>query len=254
MRPVLPVLLLSLTLATTAWAQDSAPVATSPAEAVSAASDTDADPIGDILGTLPPDQTTDDDSDTRATAAEPVTKALVPAPVTPTIQGAPFAAPPAMVIAPTPIAPPRPAPRRPSIDRPVMIGEVGVTPDSPPTTADLVYENRIRSSVSNAQGLQGPLDGGWTVRGPGGAPLYSLQLVDRGGYGALEGAWRALGSAAGKLGLIDSLDRQPSTLTVRITRSYGKPTTVITLAPTANGWVGEMTDEAGSRNVTMQRN
>lgn len=227
-------------------------MATTPAPA-EAPSDTGGDPIGDILGALPPDQTTDEDSDTRATATAPVSASSLPVPAA-TVQGAPFAPAPAMTIAPRPIAPPPPAPRRPALDRPVMIGEVGVSPDGPPTTADLMYEGRIRSSVSNAQGLQGPLDGGWTVRTTAGAPLYSLQLVDRGGYGQLEGAWRSLGGPAGKVGLIDSLDRQPSVLTVRITRASGKPTTVITLTPTANGWVGEITDETGSHTVTMQRN
>jgi len=260
LRAVLPALLLSLTLAATAGAQEAAPVTTSPAEAPASApagepaSDTGGDPIGDILGALPPDQTTDEDTDTQTTATAPVVAPPVSASTAPTVQGAPFVTPPAMAIAPTPIAPPRPAPRRPALDRPVMIGEVGVSPDGPPTTADLMYESRIRSSFSNAQGLQGPLDGGWTIKTRDGAPLYSLQLVDRGGYGPLEGAWRSLGGSVSKVGLIDSLDRQPSVLTVRITRAWGKPTTVISLTPTASGWVGEITDETGSRAVTMLRN
>lgn len=256
MRALLPPLFFSLTLAAAAGAQAASPVtpaATPPLETpATAPSDTGGDPIGDILGALPPDQTTDEDADTRATAATPAAAAPAAIPPASTVAGAPFATPPAMTIAPTPIPPPSAAPRRPALDRPVMIGEAGVTPDGPPTTSDLIYESRIRASASSAQGLQGSLDGGWTVRGPDGAPLMALQLVDRGGYGPLEGAWRSL--PAGKVGLIDTLDRQPSVLTVRISRGYGKPQTVLSLTPTGAGWVGQITDETGSRAVTMVRN
>ena len=45
-----------------------------------------------------------------------------------------------------------------------MIDETGKSPDGPPTVIDLTYESRIRGSAAASQGLQGPLDGGWTVR------------------------------------------------------------------------------------------
>ena len=51
-----------------------------------------------------------------------------------------------------------------TLDRPVMIDETDRSPDGPPTPLDLGYEARIRGSASSAQGLLGPLDGGWTVQ------------------------------------------------------------------------------------------
>lgn len=254
-RSGLALLLLALSLAATAaGAQTPVP------------SDTGGDPIGDILGTLPPDQSTDE--------AEPE----APSSAAAAIQSAPFvpgAQPAVPILTPTPVTPPPSAPQgyvratpydpagggsirpstpaRPKLDRPVMIDEAGVSPDGPPTQLDLGYEARIRGSAASAQGLQGPLDGGWTVRGPDGAAIYGFQLVDRGGYGPLEGAWRAMGGS-GRVGLIDSLDRTGSVLTIRVTRVYGK-TAVLTLSAGSDGsWVGDMSDETGTKPITMRRN
>lgn len=200
------------------------------------------DPIGDaIAAALPPDQTTDQEPDAEPSVAPPV-----PPPPAPAVQ-----------LQPPPYRPlTAPTSRAPLLDRPVMIDETGKSPDGPPTPLDLGYESRIRASVAAAQGLQGPLDGGWTVRSTYGVAVMTLQLVDRGnGYGQLEGAWRSLDGAVSKVGLIDSLDRQPMTLTIRITKSPGKPTVVLTLTPAADGgWSGEITDEYGVHPVTMKRN
>jgi hypothetical protein len=224
----------------------SAPVTTSPDVPPAAF-----DPIGDaIAASLPPDQSTDgaegEPDDADPPAAPPPGYYLAP---TTALTAAP---PPAMTILPPPAAP---APGRPSLDRPVMVGETGVSPDGPPTLLDLSYEARIRGSAQAAQGLQGPLDGGWTVRTLAGAPLLSLQLVDRGqGYGGLEGAWRELGAPVARVGLIDSLDRQPVILTIRITPA-GKATRILTLIPAADGtWSGDLADDTGIRPVTMRRN
>lgn len=256
MKPAGAALLLALSLAATAaGAQEPAP------------SDTGGDPIADLIGALPPDQSTDE-AEPEATPTAPST-AIQSAPFTPGAQPAvpiltapaappPAATPPGYVRAapydPTDGGSIRPAaPARPRLDRPVMIDEAGVSPDGPPTALDLGYEARIRGSAASAQGLQGPLDGGWTVRGPDGAAIYGFQLVDRGGYGPLEGAWRAMGGS-GRVGLIDSLDRQGSILIIRVTRVYGK-TAVLTLTATSDGsWVGDMVDEGGTRAVTMRRN
>jgi hypothetical protein len=195
------------------------------------------DPIGDaIAAALPPDQSTDMETDAPV-PAEPQPPAAYAPP--------PYAPPPAMA-----------PPRRPTLDRPVMVDETGKNPDGPPTPPDIGYETRIRASASSAQGLQGPLDGGWTVRGGGGAPLLALQLVDRGqGYGQLEGAWRSLDGPVGRVGLIDSLDRQPVVLIVRITRAPGRPPLVLSLVPNTDGsWSGDLSDETGARPVTMRRN
>lgn len=242
MRAVTPALLLSLSLAVTAGAQETPP--------------TD-DPIGALLQDLPPDQTTDIEDEAAAPQALPAAPApALPVPIAPMVLPPPKqdpAPPPAAAYAPPPpLAVPR-APR-PTLDRPVMIDETGRSPDGPPTEVDIGYESRLRASFQSAQGLQGPLDGGWTVRAHDGTALYGLQLVDRGDYGPLEGAWRLL-NGSGKLGLIDSLDRQPTLLTIRITRSYGKQPAVLTLSQNADGsWVGDLNDESGTRPVTMKRN
>ena len=221
----LPALLtmLALMAAGAALAQEAAP----------APDTTSDDPIGDMISTLPPDNSTDEAAAGEAQATAP--------------ESAPE--PPPMVV--RPYSPPP----RPQLDRPVMIGEVGVSPDGPPTPLDLGYEARIRASFAAAQGLQGPMDGGWTVRGADGATLLVLQLVDRGTGDGLEGAWRdPLAGGLGKVGLIDSLERTPSSLLIRFTRLPGKPVTVLTLVPVAGGWAGEMSDGTGTRPVTVKRN
>lgn len=209
------------------------------------------DPIGDaIAASLPPDQTTDQEPDAMpADEAPPAPPPGYSAPPPPSTRYGP-----ARPLITTP--PPRPTPTRPGLDRPVMIDETGKSPDGPPSVIDLTYESRIRGSAAASQGLQGPLDGGWTVRTEAGAPVLSLQLVDRGnGYGQLEGAWRSLDASAGKVGLIDSLDRQPAILTIRITKFPGKPTTVLSLTPASDGsWRGELMDDHGVRPVVMKRN
>ncbi|MDP1738504.1 MAG: hypothetical protein Q8L23_13815 [Caulobacter sp.] len=224
--------ILLLALAAGGVRAQEAPVTTAPGLAVGdPAAGPSADPIGDaIAASLPPDQSTDMDSDAP-----------------PRVDAPPVATAPPSVYAP---------PRRPALDRPVMVDETGKNPDAPPTPVDIGYESRIRASASAAQGLQGPLDGGWTVRSAYGVAVLSLQLVDRGqGYGQLEGAWRSLDGPVGKVGLIDSLDRQPVILIIRITKSPGKPTVVLTLAPASDGgWAGEIVDEWGVHPVTMRRN
>ena len=198
------------------------------------------DPIGDVIAAaLPPDQTTDQEPDAETAAPPPVPTAPAARP-----EPAPYRP---MVTAPS---------RAPLLDKPVMIDETGKNPDGPPTPLDVGYETRIRGSAAAAQGLQGPLDGGWTVRSAYGVAVMTLQLVDRGnGYGQLEGAWRSLDGPVSKVGLIDSLDRQPAVLTIRITKAPGKPTVVLTLTPASDGgWAGEVSDEWGVHPVTMRRN
>ncbi len=233
----------SLAVAAAASAQEPAPP---PAEAPPAD-----DPIAALIGALPPDQTTDMDAEEAA----PETPAA-PAAAAPATQPQPQPIPATMIAPPpkqdAPLAIPSLS-RLPKLDRPVMIGESDRRPDAPPTAVDLAYENRIRASVQAAQGLQGPLDGNWTIRDTHGAGLYALQLVDK-GYGyMIEGAWRSL--AGGRVGLIDNIDRQPTGMTLRITRTPGKAPAVLTLTPRgAADWAGELTDETGTRPVVMRRN
>ena len=159
---------------------------------------------------------------------------------------------------PPPYAPPAyvPArPRRPELTAPVHIDEIGKTPEAPPTPTDLSYEARMRSSFNSAQGLQGPLDGAWSLRA-GGSELYDLQLVDS-GSGSLEGAWRdpRRRGATDASGFIDTLSRYGGQLTIRLTPRPGADAVVITLSADANGtWSGEINERGERRSVTMRRN
>lgn len=249
MSPRLPALLTALVLAAgAAVAQEAPPPAAAAALAdvpvpAPEASDTPVDdPIAALIANLPPDNSTDEvDDPVQTTATTP----------------APAVTPPAALAA-APAAPRPPVwtpPARPQLDRPVMIGETGVSPDGPPSPVDLGYEARIRASFAAAQGMQGAMDGGWTVRGPDGTVLLVLQLVDRGTGEGLEGAWRdPRVGGIGKVGLIDGIERGSSSLVIRYRRLPDRPQTVLTLTPSVGGWSGEMRDEQGARPVTVERN
>ena len=157
------------------------------------------------------------------------------------------------VYAPPAYVPPRP--RRPQLTAPVHIDEIGKTPEAPPTATDLNYEARMRSSFNSAQGMQGPLDGAWSLRA-GGSDLYDLQLVDS-GSGNLEGAWRdpRRRGATDASGFIDIISRIGGQLTIRITPRPGAEPTILLLFADSNGtWSGELTERGERRSVTMRRN
>ncbi|HEY8573699.1 hypothetical protein [Phenylobacterium sp.] len=145
-----------------------------------------------------------------------------------------------------PVEPPRP---RPQLTAPVHIDETGKSPDAPPTTRDLAYESRVRSSFASAQGFQGPLDGGWTLSGPGG-DLYSFRLVDK-GRGSVEGAWldlRRKGAPAGS-GFIDQVERVGDEMILRFAEGA-----VAELTGGSDGrWSGRLTEKGEARAVTLRR-
>jgi hypothetical protein len=118
------------------------------------------------------------------------------------------------------------------------------------------YDLRIKGSILAAQGLQGPLDGNWSLTGADGAALYALQIVDpAGGYGGLEGAWRDVRrpGAVGSTGLIDSVDRSTGELAARFSPRPGQLTTV-TLRPRGDGgWSGSLNENGVDVPVTVRR-
>ncbi|MDR6626533.1 hypothetical protein [Caulobacter segnis] len=125
-----------------------------------------------------------------------------------------------------------------------------------PTSAEQVYELRVRGSIAAAQNLQGPLDGQWRVAGPDGTPLYALQIVDKAsGAAPLEGAWRDLRrtGAPGSTGLIDDLQREGEGLSARFSAREGGQASTLTLRPDADGrWAGELVEDGAARPVSAE--
>lgn len=228
----------------------------------------DVDPIGALLDQVQPPS----EAVPTSPAAPPATSAPVATapPVSTSPPPAAYTPPPvynspAAVQAPLPYVntppvyrpPPyaAPAPRRPRLTAPVHIDEIGRTPEAPPTAVDLSYEARMRSSFNSAQGLQGPLDGTWTLRA-GGAELYDLQLVDS-GSGNLEGAWRdpRRRGATDASGFIDTISRVGGQLVIRLTPRPGAEPSILMLNSDSSGaWSGELTERGERRSVTMRRN
>jgi len=158
---------------------------------------------------------------------------------------------------PPAMPPPGAAPATPARPQP-LVDQTGVSPDGPPSETDLAFENRIRQSVAAAQGLQGPLDGRWTLYDRSGRPLYIFIFVDpAGGRGVLEGAWRDPRRARGSddLGVVDRLDHAGLNLTLDFTPRAGAAATAIRLEGQASGaWDGEMTEAGAVQKVSLRRN
>ena len=118
------------------------------------------------------------------------------------------------------------------------------------------YDLRIKGSILAAQGLQGPLDGGWAIDGPDGTTLYALQIVDKvGGYDGLEGAWRdpRRKGAVGSTGLIDFVDRSSDGFLTRFTPRPGQLAT-LDLRPRGDGtWTGKLNENGVETLVTAHR-
>lgn len=205
------------------------------------------DPIGDLLGRIPP-------------AAEPAPPppaadpSLAPAIAPHELGPPPLEAQPSTPPQAAPYVPPA-SMRRARDGVPVQIDQVGRTPDNPPTASDRSYEARMRASFAASQGMQGPLDGRWVIRA-GSTELYELQLVDKTSQGILEGAWRdpRRKGAADASGFLEDIQRYGTQLTVRIQVRPGVDPTRIVLEAGSNGdWSGQLTEAGDRRPVTMKR-
>lgn len=178
--------------------------------------------------------------------------AYSPAPTyTPYVPSPPAYRPSAPYSAPTVATAPAPQIyRRPQITEPVHIDEVGKTPERFTSAMDAVYDSRLRASFASAQGMQGPLDGSWTLSAED-KDLYSFELVDRNG-GYLEGAWRDLRriGALGASGFVSEVSRYGPQLTMRFSSATA------TLSAGVDGrWSGELVDKGGQRStVVLRRN
>ncbi len=148
---------------------------------------------------------------------------------------------------------PIPTPEPPAAFPPA--GEPAAAVDGRLPAAQL-YELRVKGSIIAAQGLQGPLDGGWKIVGPDNAVLYVLQIVDAaGGSKPLEGAWRNMQKtgSVGSTGLIDSLQRSDQDLVVRFSPRADQAL-VLTLRQIDEArWSGELKDGAATLAVVAER-
>jgi hypothetical protein len=211
-----------------------------------ATAQTQPDPIGALLDAAPPAEPTP--------PSAPWTPPAAASPVPPTVQ-------PPAAVTPAPWARPRPAtitsppPPRPARDEPVRIDQTDRTPEGPPTPAALNYEARLRASFAAAQGLQGPLDGRWTLS-DGGADLYDFQIVDT-GSAPLEGVWRDLRRPAvpEATGFLSDIERNGGRLTFQFQPRQSGPATVATLTATPDGhWSGDLEDGGRRMVVALRRN
>ncbi|MDP3852177.1 hypothetical protein [Phenylobacterium sp.] len=178
--------------------------------------------------------------------APPATPSPAPVPELPTLPR-----PPSVI---TPVYTPPPPPH-PTLTAPTHVDETGRSPEAPPTTTDLSYESRMRSSFASAQGLQGPLDGAWTLRGGEGAALYTLQLVDN-GLEPPEGAWRdpRRRGATDSSGFLSAIQRTGGELIVSFYPRRGEGVTTLVLKASLDGtWSGELEEGGRRRAVVLRR-
>jgi len=117
------------------------------------------------------------------------------------------------------------------------------------------YDLRVKGSILAAQGLQGPLDGGWSIEGPDGATLYRLQIVDKVGGDTLEGAWRDLRrpGAVGSTGLIDGLERSGGGFLARFTPRSGQSAALDLTSRGDGAWTGKLNENGTEIPVTAHR-
>lgn len=231
--------LLALSVATPALAQE-APVATAPAQSpppqvapplvaappatqdAAAPSATDAiDPLADLIAQSGP-QTTDEEETALPAPAKPHKPTILPIP----------------------------APDPDEVDPNHAIPQGGYVPVAE------AYDLRVKGSILAAQGLQGPLDGGWAIDGPDGKTLYALQLVDKvGGYDGLEGAWRDMRrpGAVGSTGLIDFVDRAYGGFTARFSPRAGQLATLDLTSRGDGAWTGKLVENGVQIPITARR-
>ncbi|MDP3750110.1 MAG: hypothetical protein Q8Q88_24050 [Phenylobacterium sp.] len=160
--------------------------------------------------------------------------------------------------APEPAPPPPsyiPPPASPELTAPTYVDDTGRSPEAAPSPVELSYEARLRSSSASAQGLQGPMDGAWTLRGGEGTALYSLQLVDN-GLEPLEGAWRdpRRRGSTDSSGFLSAIQRTGGELIASFYPRPGAGVATLVLNAAADGtWVGQLEEGGQRRPVVLRR-
>jgi hypothetical protein len=115
---------------------------------------------------------------------------------------------------------------------------------------------RIDAAMAAEQGLQGPLDGGWTLRDDDGRPLYRFEMVDpAGGHGPLTGAWRdmGVGAQAGGVGVITDMRLEGRNLRLEFATGGGPVATIRLRERSPSLWAGRLSAGGAARSVVLRR-
>ena len=122
-----------------------------------------------------------------------------------------------------------------------------------PAFAEGPVDDRISESVEAAARLQGPLDGGWTVRGERGRVLYVMIIVDpAGGAGPLQAVWRDPRDAASAAAAA-TIQRAGNGLWIGFSHPLTSPATALVLRKGREGWRGTVRENGASRPIAMVR-
>ncbi|CAN5128119.1 hypothetical protein BH10PSE3_BH10PSE3_23510 [soil metagenome] len=241
MRALL-VSLLALSVAAPVLAQE-VPVATAPVQTPTVAPN----PLTPLLVAAPP--ATQDNASSATDATDPLADLIAQSGPLTTDEEEPAAQAPLPPHKPTVLPIPAPEPPEDEIPGHAM-------PQGSYIPVAEAYDLRIKGSIVAAQGLQGPLDGGWAVEGPDGTTLYALQIVDPvGGYSALEGAWRDVRrvGAVGSTGLIDFVDRSSGDFQARFSPRPGQLSTLDLTQRGDGTWSGKLIENGVQTPVIARR-
>jgi hypothetical protein len=119
------------------------------------------------------------------------------------------------------------------------------------------YSDAVLAAAQAEQALQGPLDGGWSLAGADGRPIYSFRMVDHGqGAAFAEGAWRDLRADAESAasGFLDSIGYDGEKLMLRFHEAGPDDLVVVTVRSSgARRWPGELWRHGEMARVTLVR-
>jgi hypothetical protein len=127
--------------------------------------------------------------------------------------------------------------------------------EGPDTEEQRYYQAGVESHFHMEQSMMGALDGLWTVTDRSGAPVVNVVLNDVGGAATVEGAWRdPRAGGPNAMGVLDSVSRDRSSVTLTFHKPDGSGPTVLKLHPGAYGrWDGDIEDGGARRQVVMNR-
>ena len=139
------------------------------------------------------------------------------------------------------------------VARALTVDEYHGAYEAPKSAMDQYYEQGVRSHFQAEQAMMGALDGQWTIASTDGVPLMSVILIDPGGGGPLQGAWRDLKPGAKGANVFDTVARDRTSLVLSFRREGAAAPDILTLKPGASGWSGDLVDGTMRQTVIMIR-